>query len=210
MRALSTILLVFLLCFGLAACQTRGPTPYQAATTTNGQSGGYAEQWIDDATYEVSFSGNTQTDRETVETYALYRAAELAAERGYESFALLDRETEDYVRRNYYYDPVYSPFYYSRFGYWPYRYGYHAYPYTYRPYAYRPYGYRAYGWRPYGYPAYGPRYVQRSYETHQFTATATVRLYSGDPPEGVLKTFEAAKVVEELAPRIKRPAPQTN
>ena len=210
MHRLSTILLILPVVLGLAACQTRGPTPYQAATTTTAAGKGYSERWVSEDTYEVTFSGNTQTDRETVETYALYRAAELAREHGYQSFALLDRETEEQVVRNYYYDPVYSPFYYSRYGYRPHRYGYQAYPWGDRPYAYRPYGYRPYGWRPYGYRSYGPAYVRRSYETQEFRATAKVQLYNGEPPEGALKTFEVARVLQELGPRVRRPAPTGN
>lgn len=182
---------------GLAACQTRGPTPYQPAADSSGQ-GGYSERWVDGATYEVTFSGNTQTDRETVETYTLYRAAELARERGFESFALLDRETEELVQRSYVYDPYYSPFYYHRYRYYPYRYGYRAYPYGYAP---RP----GFGYHP-GFYGYGGRYVRRTVERHSFTAMAKVRLFNGEAPQGALRTFNAVQVLSELGPSVRRPA----
>ena len=73
---------------GLGACAT--PTPYQPALDGHG----YAEQAIEDDRYRVTFSGNSQTPRETVENYLLYRAAEVTLQRGYDHFVIVDRETE--------------------------------------------------------------------------------------------------------------------
>ncbi|MCR9194047.1 MAG: hypothetical protein NXH88_04895, partial [Hyphomonas sp.] len=56
----------------LGACATA--TPYQAAL--EGQKG-YANQQIESNRWQISFAGNSLTDRQTVETYLLYRAAEL-------------------------------------------------------------------------------------------------------------------------------------
>ena len=55
----------------LAACATQ--TPYQSASTERAY--GFQEQWIEDNRVRITFRGNTLTDRETVETYLLYRAA---------------------------------------------------------------------------------------------------------------------------------------
>lgn len=74
----------------LAAC-TVGPTPYQPAA---GYDRGYAEQKIEDARYRISFKGNSMTDRETVENYLLYRAAELTLQSGYEIFTIVSRDTD--------------------------------------------------------------------------------------------------------------------
>lgn len=72
----------------LAACGT--PTAYQPAS----KGLGYAEQAIEDDRYRVTFAGNSLTTRETVETYLLYRAAEVTLERGYDHFLVVDEETE--------------------------------------------------------------------------------------------------------------------
>ena len=47
---------------------------------------GFSEQQIEDNRYPVQFAGNCLTDRKTVETYLLYRAAELTRQNGYDHF----------------------------------------------------------------------------------------------------------------------------
>ena len=59
-------------------------TPYGSSGIT----GGYSETQIDDATWRVSFYGNGFTTRETVQTFWLYRCAELTLEKGYDGFEL--------------------------------------------------------------------------------------------------------------------------
>ena len=46
----------------------------------------------------ITFRGNTLTDRETVETYLLYRAAELTLQNGYDYFIVATRDTEERSR----------------------------------------------------------------------------------------------------------------
>lgn len=75
----------------LSACATT--TPYQQATKP-GAFNGYSQTLLEDDRARVSFGGNSLTDRETVENYLLYRAAELSRERGYEHFVLLEQDTE--------------------------------------------------------------------------------------------------------------------
>ena len=58
----------------LAACAT--PTPYQASGSDGGIYG-YSEQRIEGDRYRITFSGNSLTDRETVETYLLYRVGKV-------------------------------------------------------------------------------------------------------------------------------------
>ncbi len=65
----------------LAACATTGL--YQAR---DGESG-YAETRLDQTQWRVEFVGDDFTARETVETYLLYRAAELTAANGFDWFA---------------------------------------------------------------------------------------------------------------------------
>jgi hypothetical protein len=73
---------------GLAACGT--PTPYQAAAKDYG----YRDQQLEANRYRVSFAGNTSTPLNTVQNYALYRAAELTVANGYDYFKVVDRSTE--------------------------------------------------------------------------------------------------------------------
>jgi hypothetical protein len=86
---------------GLAACGTPQPTPYQPA----GAAGGYAERPIAGGLVEVVFRGNTVTPPERVEAYALYRAAEIAANRGADRLAVLDKTVRENRREVRDYDP---------------------------------------------------------------------------------------------------------
>jgi hypothetical protein len=72
----------------LCACVTT--TPYQPLT--HGE--GYSDQRIESNRYVVRFFGNEQTPRQTVETYLLYRAAELTLANGYDYFVIADQATE--------------------------------------------------------------------------------------------------------------------
>jgi hypothetical protein len=75
----------------LAACATSGL--YQAR---DGDSG-YAETRLAQSQWRVEFVGDDFTGRETIETYLLYRAAELTAESGYEWFAMPARAVSEEV-----------------------------------------------------------------------------------------------------------------
>ncbi len=94
----------------LGACATA--TPYQAAL--NGQKG-YENQQIESNRWQISFAGNSLTDRQTVETYLLYRAAELTSQEGYDYFRVIQRETDEDRRLVATgagaFDPFYSGFY---------------------------------------------------------------------------------------------------
>lgn len=68
-------------------------TPYAPASYAGGY--GYWEQLIEDNRYRIVFRGNTQTPRETVENFLLYRAAELTAGGGYDYFTVVEGGTED-------------------------------------------------------------------------------------------------------------------
>lgn len=69
-------------------------TPYQPSAVTRAQHG-YAETQIDAARFRVRFAGNGDTSRETVETYLLFRAAELTLARGYDYFVVADHSVEE-------------------------------------------------------------------------------------------------------------------
>jgi hypothetical protein len=72
-----------LLALGLAACATT-TTPYQPLRSGEG----YSEQRLETNRYRVAFAGSPSTSRQTIETYLLYRAAELTLDNGYDYFVL--------------------------------------------------------------------------------------------------------------------------
>jgi hypothetical protein len=75
---------------GLAGCAQ--PTPYQPATSENGD--GYTTQRIESNRFRISFRGNSVTSRQTVDTYMLYRAAEVTLENGYDYFVIVNKDVD--------------------------------------------------------------------------------------------------------------------
>jgi len=73
----------------LAGCMT--PSPY--APRIEGSNTGYTDQALTQNRYRITFTGNSATPRETVESYLLLRAAEVARAAGYESFIFDTRNT---------------------------------------------------------------------------------------------------------------------
>lgn len=67
-------------------------TPYQPSSASRPH--GYAETQLDVNRVRVSFAGNGETSRETVETYLLYRAAELTLQRGFDYFVVADHSVD--------------------------------------------------------------------------------------------------------------------
>lgn len=85
---LSPILVILII--GLTSCGVI-PTDYQPA----GIMGGYSELQISPDTYVVTFQGNQSTNADTVQTYALRRAAELTVQAGYKYFAIQNAGTSN-------------------------------------------------------------------------------------------------------------------
>jgi len=73
-----------------AACST--PTPYGPATSPNGD--GYTTQQIESNRFRVSFKGNSLTNRQTVDTYMLYRAAEVTLQNGGDYFIVVNKDVD--------------------------------------------------------------------------------------------------------------------
>ena len=96
-------------CAVLGACATA--TPYQQATNSNG---GYENQQIESNRWAISFSGNSLTDRQTVESYLLYRAAELTRQNGFDNFEIVTRETD--AQSSFISTGFSSPFFYNFYG----------------------------------------------------------------------------------------------
>lgn len=162
----------------LTACAT--PTPYQPAV---GSRWGYEEMQIERNRFRVSFGGNSLTDRETVENYLLYRAAELTVQQGYDHFILVNRATDEDsrvvgMRR----DPFFRG---SRLGM---RYAY-----------YHP----RWGWR----SMYDPFWDDVNYrEINRYEASAEIVFGRGPKPANDPGAFNAREVIRNLGENIVRPA----
>jgi len=162
----------------LWACTT--PTPYQPLASGSAVSGGYSDQALDDTHFRVSFRGNDMTSREQVETYLLYRAAELTSAKGFDWFEMVDRHTQNTGET--YIDP------YGPYGYW-------------RP-SWR-FGRRG-GW--YGDPFWGPWGPDGTIDTiERFNASAEVVAGHGPKPANDPRAFDARQVMQNLAAKIVRP-----
>lgn len=182
----------------LGACATA--TPYQAAQ--DGQKG-YANQQIETNRWQISFSGNSLTDRQTVETYLLYRAAELTDREGYDHFQVIRRETDEnrrIVSTGFSsYDPFYSNFYcdyrfYGRRG------RLLGYPRSWRTRRASVHGFHS----PYGYydPFWGDDWDYR--EIVRYEATSEIMMGKGEKPDDP-SYFNADEVLMNLSGRIERP-----
>lgn len=114
-RPMTVLLAMLGLAAVLGACST--PTPYAPAADRFG----YRDSGIEQNRYRVSFSGNSATDRETVETYLLYRAAELTLEKARSHFVVVARDLDKNER---YMHHDYFPFGFGAFGYYSHHGGY--------------------------------------------------------------------------------------
>lgn len=165
----------------LAACAT--PTPYQAAPDARGF--GYTQTQIETDRFRIAFRGNSLTDRETVENYLLFRAAEATLAAGFDHFLVADRAT-DAERRFSNVGPSRSRFsgFYS---------GFHPHWIYYGPF----------GWR----PAFDPFWDDVTLrEVTRFEASAEILMAKGAKPAGEASAFDAREVVANLRPQVVRPA----
>ena len=163
---------------GLAACET-APTPYQPlGAAGNTVSGGFTDQRLDDTHFRVAFRGNSMTSRERVETFMLYRAAELTAGQGADWFVMVHRDTENrggaYITG---WDSGWAPS-------WRFR---------------GAAGWGAWGW---GDPFWSSYDVQR---IDEYEAIADIAIGRGPKPGA--GAFDARQVMANLAPKLVRPAP---
>ncbi len=173
----------------LAGCAT--PTPYQPNIPGQATSGGYSEVRVEPNRWRVTFEGNSLTSRQTVESYLLFRSAELTVQQGYDWFAIVDRNTEN---KGYSYiepDPLYSPWY-GGYGYW-------------RPY-WRYYGH-GYGWHTWD-PFWGGPFWADSVDIRtvdKYEATAEIFMGKGPKPADDPRAFDARQVIANLQPHIVYP-----
>jgi hypothetical protein len=156
----------------LAACATS--TPYGPASESNPY--GFSDQRIEDNRYRIVFRGNSSTTRETVETFLLYRAAELTVQNGFDYFIVSEQDTETSKR----YSTTPSPAFYGR------------YYYGYGPYCCA-FPYYAYGW---GWGLPYDDYTTREYT--RYTAIAFVTMHKGTKPADNPQAFDARSVMDNL------------
>jgi len=176
----------------LAACAT--PTPYQPlGARGTGASGGYASEQVAANRFRVLFAGNSLTSRERVETYLLFRAAELTLEQGYSHFSIVDRVTDRNVETRVTPSPFGGPFG-GRYGWW-------------RPH-WRYYGGR-FGWRTWD-PWFGDPFWADDIDVRtvqRFEAHAEILLHRGGQGDSE-RVFDAREVIANLGPNIEVPRPR--
>ena len=186
----------------LVACATA--TPYQPASEAGGYDG-FSQQMIENDRARITFGGNSLTKRETVENYLLYRSAEMAIERGFETFTLQERDVEQNkkvrvtpgIGAGFGYDPYFGySFYRPRYG-WSRGYRYSRFAGFNRG--------RGFGRRAFFDPFYDPFFDDYDVrEITKYRATAEVKfgrnLNANDP-----RTFNAKEVLQNLGPSITFP-----
>ena len=179
----SAKLLTPLTALALAACATA--TPYQPLGTPGSAKGGYADQKIEANRYRVTFVGNSYTSRARVENYLLYRVAELTVASGYDSFTIMQRDTERDVETR-----VSSGFG-GHYGWW-------------RP-SWRYYG-GGFGWRHWD-PWFGDPFWADTVDVSTITsyeAMAEIVMVRGRQPNDP-RTFDARQVIANLGSTIELP-----
>ncbi|WP_182977785.1 CC0125/CC1285 family lipoprotein [Gluconacetobacter asukensis] len=165
---------------GLVAACTN-PTPYQPATE---EGEGYTTQQIETNRFRVSFQGNSVTSRQTVDTYMLYRCAEVTLENGYNYFVIVNRA----VDKNTAYEGYGDNLAWGWGGGWGWRHG-------------------GAGFGPWG--GTGMNYTE---PVNSYDAIADIVLYRGTKPANDPYAYDAREVVTAIGPTIMRiaPAPRTS
>ncbi len=172
---------------GLSACETA--TPYQPLKPGSASSGGYSETKLEQDRWRITFAGNSMTSRETVETYLLYRAAELTVNQGDDWFETVERQTDKHSETQV--DPIGGPYGYG-FGWRPYWRYYGA-----------GFGWR--GWDPYwGDPFWADRVDVQQIERYE--TSAEIIMHHGPKPADDKHAFDARDVMSNLASKIVKPA----
>ncbi|MEO0360740.1 MAG: hypothetical protein AAF322_06510 [Pseudomonadota bacterium] len=158
----------------LAACAT--PTPYQPKTSD----GGFTESRVETGRYRVAFAGNSLTDRDTVERYLLFRAAEVTLDAGGDWFEVVSQET-DVDRRFVSTGNVFpGPFLFRRGK----RYG-------------------------HGFGYFGPSFATfDTRAVDRFEAFAEILVRSGEKPAEDANAYDARDVIANIGPTVRRPEPE--
>jgi hypothetical protein len=180
-KALLTALAASTLTISGCATETR----YRPATGHGFERTGYSDRRIEPNHFLISFAGNSDTSRDTVERYLFFRAAELTLQNGFDNFTLVTRDTE--TRTTTTVDRSWGA---GPWGGW-------------RPYWrwYRPrFGWRA--WDPWFDDPFMNDFDVRT--INQYEAAAEIIVGRGPKPDNV-RAFNAREVVERLGPTIEYP-----
>ena len=165
----------------LAGCMS--PSPY--APRLEGQRTGYTDRALTQTRYRVTFTGNTITPRETVESFLLLRAAEVTRAAGHTNFVFDTRNTRTNTSvQTIPYGPPAYPFWggygHRGFGYWG------------------GYGHRGFGyWGGWGF-AYEPA-VDVVVRTN-FEAYAEIVLLTPEQAAKEPRSLNAAEVIARIGP----------
>ena len=189
----------------LGACATA--TPYQEASKP-GKFDGFSQTVIEQDRARVSFAGNSITDRDTVENYLLFRAAELTVEQGYDYFTLQERDLEQNTRLR----STGSSFGNSRFfnhsGFSP-RFGWRSFN-SFGGRGFNSFGRRGFGRGGFGFnrggfggPGFNDGFSVR--EITKYRATAEIKFANGEKPAEQDNAFDARDVIHNLGPTIVYP-----
>ncbi|WP_375402362.1 hypothetical protein [uncultured Sphingomonas sp.] len=188
--------------FVVAGCATE--TTYRPAQGRGFYRTGFSEQRVEPDRFIVSFGGNSVTERDTVERYLLFRAAELTVQQGYDYFVTVERET-DRQSRTYSTGFGYGGLGYGGFGYG----GFSPYWNMYgRGFGYRRFGggfggfgggFGGYG----GFGGFGNDFDIR--QVDRFEATAEIVLRRGPIPRDNLRAFDARRVIDTVGPSVVLP-----
>ena len=179
----------------VAACATE--TAYRPATGSGFNRTGYSDTRIETNRFRVTFAGNTVTDRDVVERYLLFRAAELTLQNGFDYFVMADRDTDRQART--YSTPGYGGWGQGFGGFggglWGPRWGFYG----------RGFGYRA--WDPFwGGPWGGFGGAGGDIRTiDRYEASAEIVMFKGTPERGNVRAFNARNVVETVGPTVRLP-----
>lgn len=182
----------------LSACATA--TPYQPASKPGGFDG-FSQTMIENDRARITFGGNSLTKRDTVENSLLYRSAEMALERGFDHFTLVERDVEEKMRvqvtDNGFYDPYFNySFFRPRYG-WSRGYRYSRFAGFNRG--------RGFGRRGFYDPFYDPFFNDIDVrEITKYRATAEVKFGKGTKPNQD-NAFNAREVLENLSGIIEFP-----
>ncbi len=175
MRTGNLRILALLSLAALAACAT--PTPYKQAATTNDD--GYSTQQIESNRFRISFRGNSLTSRQVVDTYMLYRAAEVTLQNGGDYFIVVNKD----VDKNTGYESYGDDLAWGWGGGWGWR--------------------RGGGW---GGPGYGGGF-DYSRPINSYDAIADIVTYHGAKPANNPYAYDAHEVLNAIGPTIVRMAP---
>lgn len=175
----------------VSGCATE--TTYRPATGKGFYRTGYSERQVETDRWLVTFAGNTVTDRDTVERYLLFRAAQLTLQNGYDYFVMVDRSTDRQAQT---YSTPGPGGWGGGWGGWGAGWG---------P-SWRYYG-RGFGWRAWdpwwGDPFWGNNVDVRTVDRYE--ASAEILMRKGTPGRDEVRAFNAKDVSDRIGPTVVMP-----